>query len=167
MLQKYNNPWDMLNYRLLGSPADLSRPIRRALAATSVIGVVAATVVQDLARRADAREFGNMAGLALLLLGVAATILVWRWSRNRARWEDDGLDERDRRERDRSWAVSYRILALAVVFGPGTVAVLSLAGADVAADVLRQLLVTMIVYVLILPTLVLTWIEPDLPAEDA
>jgi hypothetical protein len=72
--------------------------------------------------------------LVLLLVGIAATLVVWRWSRNRARWEDDGLDERDRRERDRSWAVSYRILALAVVIAPGTVAILSLAGADIAAD---------------------------------
>jgi hypothetical protein len=104
--------------------------------------------------------------LVLLLVGIAATLVVWRWSRNRARWEDDGLDGRDRRERDRSWAVSYRILALAVVIAPGTVAILSLAGADIAADVLRQLLATMIVFVLILPTLVLAWIEPDLPVED-
>lgn len=166
LLCKYNNRWDMLNGGLLGSAADLSRPVRRVLTATSVIGVVAATVVQDAARRAYAPEFGNAAGLGLLLVGIAATLVVWRWSRNRARWEDDGLDERDRRERDRSWAVSYRILALAVVIAPGTVAILSLAGADIAADVLRQLLATMIVFVLILPTLVLAWIEPDLPVED-
>jgi len=156
----------MLNGGLLGSAADLSRPVRRVLTATSVIGVVAATVVRDAARRAYSPEFGNAAGLVLLLVGIAATLVVWRWSRNRARWEDDGLDERDRRERDRSWAVSYRILALAVVIAPGTVAILSLAGADIAADVLRQLLATMIVFVLILPTLVLAWIEPDLPVED-
>lgn len=157
----------MLHSRLFRSPADISRTARRFLAATGVLGCAAGIIVQDVALRAGARDLGNALGLGLLLVGVAATLLVWRWSRNRARWEDEGLDERDRRERDRSWAVSYRILALAVIVGPGTVALLSLAGVDVAADVLRQLLVAMIVFVLILPTLVLAWIEPDLPAEDA
>jgi cytochrome bd-type quinol oxidase subunit 2 len=162
----YNNRSNMFNIRALGSPAALSRTVRRLLVATSITGSAAGIAVQDVARRLDARDLGNGAGLVLLLVGVAATLIVWRWSRNRARWEDEGLDERDRRERDRSWAMSYRILALAVILVPGTLAALSLAGADVAAEVVRQVLVAMIGLVLILPTLVLAWVEPDMPAED-
>lgn len=155
----------MHNSRLLRLPSDLSQPLRRVLVAASLIGYGTGIVVQDLVRRSESGMWA--AGLVLLLLGVGATLLVWRWSRNRARWEDDGLDERDRRERDRSWAVSYRILTLAVIFGPGTVLFLSLAQADVAAGVLTNLLFALLPYVLILPTLVLAWMEPDLPAEDA
>lgn len=156
----------MINDRLRRSTAGLSRPIRRLLAATSVFGYAAGMGAQEVGLRTDARDVGNALALALIVVAVTATLLVWRWSRNRARWEDDGLDERDRRERDRSWAISYRILALTVAVGVVAVSVVSLSGAQIAADLARQLLLGMIVFVAILPTLVLAWNEPDLPTED-
>lgn len=161
----YNNPWQMKHLRVASSPAHLSRAVRRALAVTSVLAVIGGVVVYELGRRAGARDIGFSAGAVLLVLGVMAALIVWRWSRNRGQWADDGLDERDRRVRDRAWATSYRVLAMAVLGAILAINVLGLMGADIAAEIAREISMMMIAFVAILPTLVLAWTEPDLPAD--
>lgn len=160
----YNN--ELYMRKVSSSTAHLSQMARRVLAATSVGAVVGGVVVYELARRAGARDIGFPAGAALLVLGVAAALVIWSWSRNRGRWEDDGLDERDRRVRDRAWATSYRVLALAVLTAILGINLPLLFGAEVVTDIVHQVSGITLAFIWILPTLVLAWTEPDLPADD-
>ena len=157
-------PFDMADV-VTATSLSMSRSLRRALVATSVGAVAIGVVAMDLGNRTGLHDLGFAAGVVAFGIAIAAAVAIWRWSRNRARWRDVGLDERDRQERDRAWAISYRILAGVVVGGPLSVILIGIAGGEGAAVVVTQILIASYAFIGLLPTLVLAWIELDLPAE--
>jgi hypothetical protein len=108
--------------------------------------------------------------VSFVLIGLTAVgaIVLYRFVRDRADLGALTLDERQRQLRDRAWALSYGVLATAVVIAVAIAALLVLGmGRQMTLDpnLMTALAICIGTLIPVLPVAVLAWLEPDL-AED-
>jgi hypothetical protein len=105
----------------------------------------------------------------LLLFGFAIGVFViYAVTRNRAEPEAAELDERQRDLAVRARALSYGILLAFIVgvAGVWAIYVTNVGPVTIGAESLLSVAVVVGVYLPMLPSAVLAWIEPDAPPED-
>jgi hypothetical protein len=108
--------------------------------------------------------------ISFVLIGLTAVgaIILYRFVRDRADLGARTLDERQRQLRDRAWALSYGVLAIAVVIAVAVPALLVLGmGRQVTLDpnLMTALAICAGTLIPVLPVAALAWLEPDLPAD--
>lgn len=108
--------------------------------------------------------------VSFVLIGLTAVgaIVLYRFVRDRADLGARTLDERQRQLRDRAWALSYGVLATAVVIAVAIAALLVLGmGRQVTLDpnLMTALAICIGTLIPVLPVAVLAWLEPDLPED--
>ena len=108
--------------------------------------------------------------VSFVLIGLTAVgaIVLYRFVRDRADLGARTLDERQRQLRDRAWALSYGVLATAVVIAVAIAALLVLGlGREVTLDpnLMTALAICIGTLIPVLPVAVLAWLEPDLPED--
>ena len=105
----------------------------------------------------------------LLLFGFAIGVFViYAATRNRAEPEATELDERQRDLAVRARALSYTVLLVFIVAlaGAWAVYVTTVGPVTLGAEWLLTVAIVVGVYLPVLPSAVLAWIEPDAPPED-
>jgi hypothetical protein len=105
----------------------------------------------------------------LLLFGFAIGVFViYAVTRNRAEPEAVELDERQRDLAVRARALSYGVLLAFIVgiAGAWAIYVTTVGPVTLGAELLLTVAIVVGVYLPILPSAVLAWIEPDAPPED-
>ena len=105
----------------------------------------------------------------LLLFGFAIGVFViYAVTRNRAEPEAIELDERQRDLAIRARALSYGVLLLFIVAlaGAWAIYVTTVGPVVLGAEWLLTVAIVVGVYLPVLPSAVLAWIEPDAPPED-
>ncbi len=105
----------------------------------------------------------------LLIFGFAIGVFViYAVTRNRAEPEATELDERQRDLAIRARALSYTVLLVFIVAlaGAWAVYVTTIGPVTLGAEWLLTVAIVVGVYLPILPSAVLAWIEPDAPPED-
>jgi ABC-type tungstate transport system substrate-binding protein len=105
----------------------------------------------------------------LLMFGFAIGLFViYGVTRNRAEPDDTELDERQRGLAVRARALSYGVLLafIVAIAAAWAVYVTSVGPVTLGADLLLPVAIVVGVYLPVLPSAVLAWIEPDAPPED-
>ena len=105
----------------------------------------------------------------LLLFGFALGVFViYAVTRNRAEPQASELDERQRDLAVRARALSYSVLLVFIlaVAGAWAIYVTTVGPVTLGAEWLLTVAIVVGVYLPVLPSAVLAWIEPDAPPED-
>ncbi len=147
---------------------DASRRSRRTLAVLAFIGVPLqylgyVTLVQT--DRIPTIAWG-IASIVLFSMTLIGYVGVVGYARGRAEMSAD-LDERQSQVRDRALALAYGLVTTVVIFGLGALALYTSFVGPLTIDMpsLTPLLIAIGLYFPILPSAVLAWIEPDVPAD--
>jgi hypothetical protein len=149
----------------------LPRPMRRRLVGEAFIAYPLLLIGYSSLVVTGIVSAGLWAPIAIVLMGmaVAGLLTIYVYARDRAQLDASGLDERQRQLAIKAWALSYGILAAVVVIVVGALALyLSFVGPiTIDMGIASPWFVAIGVYVAVLPSAVLTWIEPEPPLEDA
>jgi len=110
------------------------------------------------------------APIVIVLFGatLAGVFAIYGYARDRASM-DAALDEREQRIRDQAWIHAYGFLSVVVV---AVVAILALVTSfvgpvTIGMEVIGPVGISLALYLPILPSAMLAWTEPDIPADDA
>ncbi|HEY4634682.1 MAG TPA: hypothetical protein VIH00_12275 [Candidatus Limnocylindrales bacterium] len=146
------------------------RPVRRLLVAETFVAWPLLLVGYSTLVATGVVPTSLWAPVAIVLMGMAIVglLTIYAYARDRAQLDAAGLDERQRQLATQSWALSYVVLAAVVVLVVGALAVyISFIGpVTLAMEQAAPWLVAIGVYMAVLPSAVLAWIEPEPPLED-
>ncbi|HEX2755336.1 MAG TPA: hypothetical protein VHM48_07730 [Candidatus Limnocylindrales bacterium] len=104
--------------------------------------------------------------IALFSATLIGVVAIYGYARGRADMKA-GLDERQRQVRDQAWIHAYELLILAVTVVVGAMALVTSFGGPLTIGMseLLPLAIGIGLYLPLLPSAMLTWSEPDVPAE--
>ena len=114
-------------------------------------------------------KWGILAVFGLLLLStVSAILMAYGYARGRIDGRKALLDERDLEMREHAYAVAHRFLAAVLIGATAAVEVCLTNGNTLHLNANDTLPVMMwvVVYVPVLPSLMLAWSEPTQPVDD-
>lgn len=148
---------------------ELRHAIRRPLAIWSILGYpVGVLVLTQGPGLGSAPAVSAVLGVGLILSSLPAMFLVWRFRGQLAQGTDAQLDERQVAIRDRAYLESYRIFVAAVLVVLLVVGI----GSDIVDravtltfDTLNWYVMGVVLLSLVLPSAVVAWREPNLPAD--
>jgi len=146
----------------------LPRSRRRLLVAIALVGYpLAAALLAGLKHTGLNRWLILAIFLVLLLPTVATLLLGYRYARGRIDGRRGRLDERDLALRQQAYALSHRVLAVVLVAATAITEIYLASGNTLRFDANTFWPVTtwVIIYIPALPSLMLTWIETDQPAD--
>src|SRR5215472_712351 len=141
----------------------LPRSRRRLLAAHPLAVAVLAAL-----KHASLNRWLILTLFLLLLLPTLATLAVsYRYARGRTDGRRARVDERDLALRQQAYALSHRVLAVILIAATAVTEVYLTSGNTLRLDANTFWLAAMwvVVYLPALPSLMLAWIETDLPAD--
>jgi hypothetical protein len=145
--------------------------VRRALVAETFVAYPAVLIGYSalVATGVVPTELWAPIAVGLMALAVIGLFTIYGYARDRAQLDADGLDERQRQLATRSWALSYGVLAAVVVAVAGGAALyLSFIGPiELEMGTAAAWFIAVGVYLPVLPSAVLAWIEPEPPTEEA
>jgi hypothetical protein len=153
---------------ITGKVEYLPRPRRRLLVAVALTGYpVAVTALAALKHTSLNRWFILALFLALVLPTVAALAVGYRYARGRIDSRCARLDERDLALRQQAYALSHRVLTAILIAATAVIEVYLTSGNTLRLDANTFLPAAMwvILYLPALPSLMLSWIETDQPAD--
>lgn len=141
---------------------------RRTLVAIALAGYPVAVAGLAALKHTSLNQWLILALYLLLLLPTVATVAVSiRYARGRIDGRCTRLDERDLALRQQAYALSHRVLAAILVAVTAATEIYLISGNTLRLDAGTFWPVAMwvIVYIPALPSLMLTWIETDQPAD--
>ncbi len=146
------------------------RPVRRLFVAETFIAYPLLLLGYSLLVETGIVPTGLWAPIAILLMGMAIVglLTIYAYARDRAQLDAAGLDERQRQLATQSWALAYGALATIVVLIVGGLAVYMSFVGPVSIDMAQASpwIIGIAVYLPVLPSAVLAWIEPEPPLEE-
>lgn len=146
----------------------LPRPRRRVLVAVALAGYpVAVAVLVGLKHIGMNRWVILAVFLLLLALTVGALLVGYRYARGRIEGRRVRLDERDQALRQQAYALSHRVLTVILIVATAVTEIYLTNGNTLRLDANTFWPAAMwaIIYLPALPSLMLAWIEIDLPAD--
>jgi hypothetical protein len=157
-----------MNTTITGKIEYVPRSRRRLLVAAALVGYPVAVAVLAGLKHTSLNRWLILALYLLVLLPTVAILGVgYRYARGRIDGRCKRLDERDLALRQQAYALSHRVLAVVLVAGTAAITVYLTNGNTMRLDA-NTFLPTMmwvILYIPALPSLMLTWIETDQPAD--
>lgn len=105
--------------------------------------------------------------IALMVLSLVGVAIVYSWARPRAD-SSARLDERQRAMLDRAHVIGYGVLGTVITLLSGALALVASFDGPILVTMggLTPFLLAMGLYLPILPSAILAWIEPDPTADD-
>ena len=146
----------------------LPRSRRRALVAVALAGYPVAVAALAGLKHTSLNRWLILALCLLLLVPTLATLTVsYRYARGRIDGCRARLDERDLTLRQQAYALSHRVLATILIAATAITEIYLTSGNTLQfdANTFWPVAVWVIVYLPALPSLMLAWIETDLPAD--
>ena len=146
----------------------LPRSRRRTLVAVALAGYPVAVAVLAALKHTSLNRWLILALFLLLLLPTLVTLAVgYRYARGRIDGRRARLDERDLALRQQAYALSHRVLAAILIAATAITEIYLTNGNTLRLDANSFWLAAMwvIVYLPALPSLMLTWIETEQPAD--
>ena len=146
----------------------LPRSRRRLLVALALAGYPLAVAVLAALKHASLNRWLILTVFLLLLLPTLATLAVsYRYARGRVDGRRTRVDERDLSLRQQAYALSHRVLAVILIAATAVTEVYLTSGNTLRLDAntFWPAAMWVIVYLPALPSLMLAWIETDLPAD--
>jgi hypothetical protein len=106
--------------------------------------------------------------IALMSMTILGTFAIYGFARDRASLQVESLDERQRELRDTAYVRSYVVLSTVVAALVGVAAIWATFFGPIRFDFsdMASWLVAFVVFLPILPSAVLAWIEPDVPSDE-
>lgn len=144
------------------------RSRRRLLVAAALAGYPVAVAVLAGLKHTGLNRWLILALFLLVVLPTVATLAVgYRYARGRIDGRCARLDERDLALRQQAYALSHRVLAVILIAATAAMTVYLTNGNTVRLDASTFLpaMMWVILYLPALPSLMLTWIETDRPAD--
>jgi hypothetical protein len=138
------------------------------LVAAGLAGYPLAVAALTALKHTSLNRWLILALFLLLLLPTAATVLAgYRYARGRIDGRAARLDERDIQLRQQAYALSHRVLAVTLIAATAVTEIYLTSGGTLRLDASTFLpaMMWVIVYIPVLPTLMLAWIETDQPAD--
>jgi hypothetical protein len=157
-----------VNTSVVGGIEYLPRSRRRLLVAAALVSYpVAVTVLVGLKHTGLNRWLILAIFLLLLAVTVATVLLGYGYARGRIDGRRARLDERDLALRQQAYALSHRVLAAILIVATAVTEIYLTSGntLQVDANTFLPAMMWVIVYIPALPSLMLTWIETDQPAD--
>lgn len=159
----------MALYRLLAKIRTVRRSIRRLVVLGTFLGYPLTFIGYSalVEHGALSRAVWAPIAVALMSLTIFGSAATYVYSRDRAAYVAH-LDEREAALRDRAWALSDRTLSSFIALGGlcWAVYVVIVGPLTIGADALPQATIGVALYLTILPSSVLAWIEPEPLPED-
>jgi hypothetical protein len=159
----------MVNCTAIRSGIDyLPRSRRRRLVAAALLGYPVAVAALVGLKHTGLSRWLILTVYLLLVLGTFAAVLVGYWyARGRIDGRRARLDERDLALRRQAYALSHRVLAVILIAATAVTTLYVTSGNTLRLDATSFWPAAMwvIVYIPALPSLMLAWIETDLPAD--
>jgi hypothetical protein len=146
----------------------LSRSRRRLVVAVAIAGYPVAVAVLAGLKHAGLNRWLVLALFMLALLPTVAALLVsYRYARGRIDGRRARLDERDLALRQQAYALSHHVLATILTVAAAVTVIYLTGGNVLRLDANNVVPATMwvIVFIPALPSVMLTWIETDQPAD--
>lgn len=147
----------------------LEQPRRRLIVLGALGGYPAAVLVLVALKHTALNKWGILAVFGLLMVfTVAALTVAYGYARGRIDGRKALLDERDLEMREHAYAVAHRFLAAVLIGATAAVEVYLTNGNTLHLNANDTLPVMMwvVVYVPVLPSLMLAWSEPTQPVDD-
>ena len=107
--------------------------------------------------------------IVLMSMTIFGSFAIYGFARDRANLGVESLDERQRQLRDRALIVSYAVLSTIVTGAAGIAAAWAVLVGPITLEFgdMAGWLVAFALFLPILPSAALAWIEPDEPADDS
>ena len=153
---------------IVGAAQGLSRPLRRVIAAASLLGLPALFAWLSLGQTPIPGAVRELVSLMLTGICVVGGLFLYATTGDRANHRAQ-LDERQRMVLDQALVVAYGVLSAVVLVAVGIVGVLVLVMGKtltVDATVMTGVASCAAVLIALLPVAALAWVEPERPAED-
>jgi hypothetical protein len=146
----------------------LHRLSRRRIVAVGLLGYPVTVGVLALLKRTDLPRWWILAiFIALMMVTVAALVVAYGCARGRIDGHRVYLDERDMALREQAFVLGHRVLAFILVATVASIELYLTNGNTMRLDANAVLPVLMwiAIYIPALPSLMLTWIEPNAPVD--
>ena len=157
-----------MNTTIISKAEYLPRSRRRLLVAIALAGYPLAVAALAGLKHTSLNRWLILAVFLLLLVPTLATLGVgYRYARGRIDGRCARLDERDLALRQQAYALSHRVLAAILIAATAITEIYLTSGNTLRLDASTFWPAAMwvIVYIPALPSLMLAWIETDLPAD--